>query len=68
MKLKPILSSRDLIGRILEIKWLPFYLKLKMKKIVQDLMILKKKSLFTHKRIALLLMDQPLRKIKKERT
>lgn len=67
MKLKLILSSRDSIGKTLEIKRLPSYHKLKTKKIAQDLMILKKKSLFTHKKIVRLLMVQLLRKTKREK-
>ena len=68
MKLKLILSSKDLTGKILEIKKHRFYHKLRMKKIAQDLMILKKKSLSILKKKAQMPVDQqPKRRIRDKR-
>jgi hypothetical protein len=67
MKLKLIHSSRDLTGKILEIKRHRSYLKLRMKKIAQDLMILKKKSLSILKKKAQMLVDQQLKRIRRDK-
>jgi hypothetical protein len=67
MKLKLIHSSRDLTGKILEIKRHRSYLKLRMKKIAQDLMILKKKSLSILKKKAQMLVDQQLKRRRDKR-
>jgi len=65
MKLKLIHSLKDLTGKIAEIKRHHFYHKLKTKKIVQDLMILKRKSLSILKMIVLLHTDLLQKRIKR---
>ena len=67
MKLKLIHSLMDSTGKIAEIKRHHFYHKSKMKKIAQDLMILKRKSLSIHKMMAQLPKDPQLKRIKRGR-